>query len=145
MLRLLSAIWIALAFTLFSGVTIAVAATDRGPPYTDAQFLELAKDRMPAGFGRADLNNWWSRAPDYLRKRVLNSPSEKWWPIILCNFQGFKPEGQDAGGADKCEKDAYDNSQHKKSFWSADGVWIGPSEACVKRDKRTQWGELICD
>jgi hypothetical protein len=29
--------------------------------------------------------------------------------------------------------------------WSPDGQWVGPSDACRKRDKGSQWGELICD
>jgi hypothetical protein len=144
MLRFFTVLLVVSVFGMFSGGS-AAAAVDNGPPYTDQQFLELAKDRLPQEFLRNDMYKWWSRAPGYLRQRVLNTPSQKWWFVILCNFQGFKPEGMEAGGADKCERDAYENSQNKKSSWSADGQWIGPSEECRKRDKRTQWGELICD
>ena len=141
MFRFLPAVLVALAL----GGAAAGAVSDNGPPYTDQQFFELAKDRLPREFLRLDLPSWWSKAPAYLRHRVLNTPSEKWWFVMLCNFQGFKPEGMEAGGADKCEREAYENSQRKKSSWSADGQWIGPSEECRKRDKRSQWGELICD
>ncbi|MEQ1867460.1 MAG: hypothetical protein ABL996_22715 [Micropepsaceae bacterium] len=141
MFRILTAMLIVAAF----GAAAVAAVQDNGPPYTDRQFLELAPERLPQEFLRNDLDKWWSRAPGYLRSRVLNTPSQKWWFVILCNFQGFKPEGMEAGGADKCERDAYENSQHKKGSWSANGEWIGPSEECRKRDKRTQWGELICD
>jgi hypothetical protein len=117
---------------------------DNGPPYTDAQFLAIAPYRLPNGFARA-LPDWWKRAPSYLRQRILSSPSAKWWFIIECDYMGFKPEGMGIGGADKCVDDAYRASQRGKSMWGPDGQWIGPSEACKKRDKRTQFGELICD
>jgi hypothetical protein len=142
--RLLGAFAVVLGLVLFSSGP-AAAAADNGPPYTDQQFLTLAHDRLPREFLRLDLPKWWSKAPGYLRQRILNTPSEKWWFVILCNFQGFKPEGMEAGGADRCEREAYEASQHKKGSWSADGQWLGPSEECRKRDKRSQWGELICD
>jgi hypothetical protein len=141
MLRLLAAVWIVLAF----GTSAAFAIEDRGPPYTDEQFLALAPERLPRDFLRMDMAKWWARAPAYLRQRVLNSPSEMWWPIIMCNFQGFKPGGVGNESAEKCEREAYAGAQRVKKSWSPDGQWIGPSEECVKRDKRSQWGELICD
>ena len=45
----------------------------------------------------------------------------------------------------KCEDEDYAGVQRGKSMWSADGQWIGPSEECKKRDKRTKYGELVCD
>jgi hypothetical protein len=145
MLRLL-AVLCAVLLVCAAGVKHVHAADipDNGPPYTDAQFLALAPYRLPNGFAR-QLNDWWKRAPDYLRQRILSSHSDKWWFIIECDYMGFKPEGMGAGGADKCVNDAYRASQRGKSMWSADGQWIGPSEECKKRDKRTQFGELICD
>lgn len=144
MLRLLSVLCLALMVGVAAVKDVSAAVSDNGPPYTDAQFLALAPARLPTGFQRI-LADWWPRAPDYLRKRVLNARSEMWWPIILCNFQGFTPDGMAPGGAEKCEQEAYKSSQRGRSFWSEDGQWIGPSEECKKRDKRTQWGELICD
>lgn len=143
MLRFLSVVCVAV--TMWASVgSVAAEVVDKGPPYSGDDFLALAATRLPNGFARI-LPNWWARAPEYLKKRILAAPSDMWWPIIQCNYMGFKPEGMDVGGADKCEKDAYKASQRGKSFWTADGRWIGPSEECKKRDKRTQWGELICD
>jgi hypothetical protein len=130
-----------LPFTLSAA---ADAIVDKGPPYTDAEFIALAPDRMPVDFHRR-VAEWWVRAPDYLRKHVLSSPSAMWWPIIECNFMGFRADMQGPMNSAKCEQDAYRASQRGKSMWSEDGQWIGPSEACKKRDKRTEWGELICD
>ena len=145
MSRFLHAVWMVCALGAFSGQAHAAPPIpDNGPPYTDAQFLELAKYVLPTEFRRNNLENWWSRAPGYLRQRVLNAPSHMWWPIIECNFMGFKPEGQGNESAAKCEKQQYENSQRTKGSWK-DGEWVGPSEECVKRDKRSQWGELICD
>jgi hypothetical protein len=143
MLRSLLALCLVVAS--LAGVKDVVAEpVDNGPPYTDEQFLALAPHRLPNGFARA-LHDWWKRAPAYLRHRILNSHSDKWWFIIECDYMGFKPEGMPPGGADKCVEEAYRASQRGKSFWTKDGRWVGPSEECVKRDKRTQYGELICD
>lgn len=134
------------AFAAILGVSaVSAAVEDRGPPYTDEQFLTIAAERLPNQFNRDSLRDWWARAPGYLRKRILSASSDMWWPIILCNYLGFKPEGMPPGGAEKCEQDAYRSMQRGKNSWAADGTWVGPSEECRKRDKRTQWGELICD
>jgi len=145
MSRVLSILCCVLGFAIFGSIASA-EVVDRGPPYTNDDFLALSKSRMPrASFGKDSLENWWARAPEYLRKRVLNSPSHMWWPIILCNFMGFQPDAPGDQSAEKCEQDWYKNSQRGKSSWSPDGEWVGPSDACVKRDKRSKWGELICD
>ena len=145
MLRLLSVFCVVVAFAL-SAVKVSAATdpADHGPPYTSADFLALSGSRVPTEM-RKTLPEWWARAPEYLRKRILGAPSDMWWSIILCNYMGFKPEGMDAGGAEKCEKDSYKASQRGKNFWTADGQWVGPSEECRKRNKTTQYGELICD
>ena len=144
MFRVISALCLILAVAFFASAASA-EPVDNGPPYTNKQFLELIGSRMPSDFSRERVEEWWARAPDYLRRRVLNSPSHMWWPIILCNFMGFKPEGVEAGGADKCEREHYEGSQRGRKNWSPDGQWVGPSDECRKRDKRSKWGELICD
>lgn len=140
MLRLMLVVLLAFG----TGFAVAAKVADNGPPYTDAQFLELSKERMPTET-HATLPEWWKRAPDYLRRHVLSSPSEMWWPIIKCNYLGFRPDATGPTNSAKCEKDFYDNTQRGKKSWSPDGQWVGPSEACIKRDKRSQYGELICD
>ncbi len=143
-LRLVSSIFLVLVVTVATVNVVSADVVDNGPPYTDEQFLALAPHRLPNGFARL-LENWWKRAPAYLRHRILNSHSDKWWFIIECDYMGFKPEGTPPGGADKCVRDAYEASERGKKNWSPDGVWLGPSEECRKRDKRTKWGELVCD
>lgn len=144
MLRFLAGFCLIVLLALQATDAAGAEPADKGPPYTDAQFMELAPYRLPNGFARI-LPNWWPRAPGYLRQRVLSSRSEMWWFIIECNGMGFKPDGMPPGGADKCEQDAFKASQRAKSNWAPDGSWVGPSEACKKRDKRTEYGELICD
>jgi hypothetical protein len=136
-------IGLTLAFALAGGVAIA-AVVDKGPPYTSDQFVEISNERLPEAFKKT-LPQWWSKAPQYLKNRILAAPSDMWWPIILCNYQGFRPESKGTDSADKCEKDWYKNSQRGKQQWSADGRYIEPSAACVARNKRSQWGELLCD
>ena len=68
-----------------------------------------------------------------------------WWPIIECNFFGYRPDVQGPTNSLKCEQDLYKASQRGKNMWTEDGRWIGPSEECKKRDKRTEYGELVCD
>jgi len=138
------ALCLVFAFAFLSGGIAAAEIVDHGPPYTDAEFMALAETRIPSTFMQI-LPKWWPRAPAYLRQRVLNAPSHMWWPIILCNYQGFRPESTSRDSAEKCERDAYENSQRGKNFWTKDGQWVGPSAECIRGDKRTQWGELICD
>jgi hypothetical protein len=145
MLRVFSA----LCLVVFGIVAVngAVAAVvDNGPPYTDEQFLTLAPERLPVEFrDKTRLNNWWGRAPGYLRKHILSSKSEMWWPIVLCNYFGFRPDVTGELNSAQCERDSFAATQRGRNSWSADGEWIGPSEECRKRDKRSKWGELICD
>ena len=144
MVRFLSVLCVALVTGVSIVKDVSAAVADNGPPYTNEQFLALAPDILPNGFRRI-LPDWWPRAPEYLRKRILSARSDMWWPIIQCNLMGFKPEGMAPGGADKCERDQYQSTQRGRNSWSADGQWVGPSDECRKRDKRSQWGELICD
>ncbi len=144
MLRLLSAFCFALVCWSTIGGLAAAEAVDRGPPYSNDGFLSLAPSILPNGFRRI-LPEWWAKAPEYLKQRVLAAPSRMWWPIVLCNYMGFKPGGTGFESAEACEKSAYDASQRGKNSWSTDGQWVGPSDECVKRDKRSKWGELVCD
>jgi len=123
---------------------VAAKAVDNGPPYTDAQFIAIMDDRTPEML-REQLHSWWARAPEYLRKHVLSSPSDRWASIIKCNYFGFRPDVQGPLNSQKCEDEDYAGIQRGKKMWSADGQWVGPSEDCVKRDKRTKYGELVCD
>jgi hypothetical protein len=136
-------IGLTLALGLLVGAAVA-AVVDPGPPYTNDQFMEISNERLPDAFKKT-LPAWWAKAPKYLKDRILAAPSDMWWPIILCNYQGFRPESNAQDSADVCEKQWYRNSQRGKQQWSPDGKFVEPSDACVKRNKRSQYGELLCD
>jgi hypothetical protein len=125
-----------------SGAVAAVA--DPGPPYTEAQFLAISQERLPYEL-RTNLPKWWSQAPDYLKKHILNSDSQRWPSIIMCNYFGFRPDQQGALNSAKCEEEHFQASQRGKKNWTEDGQWVGPSEECIKRNKRSKYGELLCD
>lgn len=145
MFRLISMLVFSAMLLLPAAGVSSASVPDNGPPYTDAQFLAISAERLPNSFQKGTLAEWWARAPAYLRKHVLSSPSHMWWPIIECNFFGFRPDVSGPTNSAKCEADLYRNSQRNKSNWAPDGTWLGPSEECRKRDKRSEWGELICD
>jgi hypothetical protein len=142
MMSLLLRILVVVLFGAAAGPAFAIE--DNGPPYTDQQFMELSKERLP-GLQRQGIEDWWARAPADLRKRILNSPRKMWWPILLCNYFGFESGASGPTNSEKCEQDALRNSERGAKNWTPDGQWIDPSPECVKRDKRTKWGELICD
>ncbi len=132
-----------LALGLCAGAALATVV-DNGPPYTSDQFMELSYERVPDQF-KTNLPKWWAKAPKYLKDRILAAPSDMWWPIILCNYQGFRPESHSQDSADKCEKEWYRSSERGKQRWTADGRYVEPSAACLARNKRTEYGELVCD
>lgn len=144
LMRQFSAVILSLVLLVVSSFAVVAKVVDPGPPYTNDQFLEIAQERLPNSM-KVGLVEWWARAPDYLRKHVLNSPSERWSGIIKCNYFGFRPDVSGPLNSAKCEEDDYQAMQRGRNSWTADGQWIGPSDACVKRDKRTRYGELICD
>lgn len=131
-------------FVMATAFGVAAKVVDNGPPYTDAQFLAISDERTPEAL-RAELHAWWARAPQYLRQHVLTSPSDRWPSIIKCNYMGFRPDVEGPLNSKKCEDEDYAGMQRGRKMWSADGQWIGPSEECIKRDKRSKYGELICD
>jgi hypothetical protein len=120
------------------------AVPDPGPPYTEAQFLAISQERLPYEL-RNNLPKWWGQAPDYLKKHILNTDSQRWPSIIMCNYFGFRPDQQGALNSAKCEEEHFQASQRGKKNWTADGQWVGPSEECIKRNKRSKYGELLCD
>jgi hypothetical protein len=123
------------------------AVNDSGPPYTDEQFLSIARSRISSQEFVDDLPSWWGRAPTYLKNRIKSIPSERWWSVIICNIQGRSrlEDGGYSARAIECEDDFMETQRHGAKNWSPNGQWIGPSQDCRRRDKRSQWGELICD
>ncbi|HAH10419.1 MAG TPA: hypothetical protein DCL54_07085 [Alphaproteobacteria bacterium] len=141
--------WVCIAL-LAAGLGLPVLAepvSDPGPPYTDEQFLAISKQRISNEQFVEMLPDWWGRAPKYLKDRIKSIPSERWWAVIVCNIQGYSKleDGGYAPRAIKCEDEFMASQKRGAKSWSADGKWVGPSEACIKRDKRSQWGELVCD
>lgn len=88
---------------------------------------------------------FWRQAPEYLKNRVRAAPVEMRWPIILCNFLGFKVGETGRTSADACEASLAADIERGKHAWSMDGQYVGPSEACKARNKRNGYGQLICD
>ena len=136
-------IGLTLAVVVMAGVATA-AVVDNGPPYTSDQFMVISYERVPDSF-KLNLPVWWAKAPKYLKDRILASPSQLWWPVILCNYQGFRPESDGPDSATTCEQNWYKNSQRGKQQWTPDGRYLEPTDACLQRNKRTKWGELVCD
>lgn len=143
MKSLVTAVFLALALVLTVHEARA-KVPDPGPPYTDAQFLAISQERLPYEL-RTNLPKWWSQAPDYLKKHILNTHSERWPSIIMCNYFGFRPDLQGELNSAKCEEEHFRASQRGRKNWSDDGQWVGPSEECVRRNKRSKYGELLCD
>lgn len=143
MTRLLAIVTSAV-FLLVGFFAASAKVHDPGPPYTSAQFLEISKERLAYDL-RQNIEIWWAKAPEYLKKHILNTHSERWAAIIKCNYFGFRPDVTGPLNSAKCEEDDFQASQRGRNSWSQDGTWVGPSEACLKRNKRSKWGELICD
>lgn len=142
MLRLV--LVLAAAFAAFS---VQAKVKDPGPPYTDEQVLEISKDRIANEEFVKMMPSWWGKAPKYIKDRIKSIPSERWWAVIICNIQGFSKleDGGYTQAAIRCEDEFMESQKRGAKSWSPDGQWVGPSEACRKRDKRSEWGELICD
>lgn len=87
---------------------------------------------------------FWRKAPTDLKARVMAAPREKRWPIILCNFLGFNIGTTGPTDPELCEGRAYADILRGQDSWSPDGHWVGPSEECRARNKRNEYGQLIC-
>jgi hypothetical protein len=120
---------------------------DPGPPYTDEQVIEISQERISNEEFAKMFPSWWAKAPRYIKDRIKSVPSERWWAVIICNIQGHSriEDGGYTQAGIKCENEFLESQRRGAKSWSPDGQWVGPSEACRKRDKRSEWGELICD
>jgi hypothetical protein len=142
MLKVIAAI---LALCLAAAAVAKV--NDPGPPYTDEQFLVIARERISNEDFKKNLDSWWAKAPKYIKDRIKSVPSERWWAVIICNIQGHSriEDGGYTRAGIKCEDEFMESQKRGAKSWTPDGQWVGPSEECRKRDKRSEWGELICD
>jgi len=117
-----------------------LAAADQGPPYTESQFFAL-NERRP-GIQGPSITAWWSIQPDYLRTRILAHDRKYWWPIILCNYQGYQQNQRENGPLNACERNAFENAERGRDWWTADGQFKGPSAEC--RATRDRYGVPMC-
>jgi len=108
---------------------------------------EIVQSLQTSGANAKNVENavaFWRKAPENLKARVMAAPSERRWPIILCNFLGFNIGTTGRTDPAACEEQAYADIQRGQESWSADGKWVGPSEECRARNKRNGYGQLIC-
>ena len=126
-------------FVLSAAASYAASLGGPDIPQDAAARKELARVLI---IDPLDLDQKWADMPAYLKQRIVSEPKEKWGSILLCNFFGFK-SGSDE--AHKCEADSMANIKNTNSQWAADGTFLGPSKECVARDKRNQYGVLLCD
>jgi len=121
---------------LISPAQAADPANSTGSRFSDAEIFTAL------GLSDFTVAAWWAKQPDRIKNRLRQEPLEMWRPVILCSYQGFdmtKPDGQ------ACEKEAYDRRYKRGNMWGEGNQFVGPSDDCLKRNKRTQYGELICD
>lgn len=139
MLRTLCAALVA-GFALIALASPASA----GPPWTEEEFLTTVRPHT-ATMTRDRIHDWWKRAPQYLKDRILASERDRWWPVILCNYMGYRPDVTGRTNSQACEDAAYADQQRGAVMWSPDGEFIGPSPECRARNKRNSYGQLVCD
>lgn len=125
--------------------TLAVAApAHAGPPWTEQEFLSDVRPQTPT-MTKDRVADWWKRAPQYLKDRILASNQDRWWPIILCNYMGYRPDATGRLNSQACEDAAWADVQRGASMWNPDGTYGGPSPECRARNKRNSYGQLMCD
>lgn len=114
-----------------------------GPPWTEQEFFDRVEFRTQIP-DRTRLLEWWAKQPPALKSRILAAEQRMWWPIILCNYFGYKIGGPESYSADKCE--AQMRSDHDRGIgeWTQNGQYMGPTDACRARNKRDQYGRLDC-
>lgn len=141
MIRLVLAV---VALFALSGGTLAQSVDLSG--LTDEE-REIVETLQTTGANAQNVENavkFWRKAPPELKARILAAPKEKRWPIILCNFLGFNIGTTGRTDPDLCEGRVYADIVRGQESWSSDGNWVGPSEACRARNKRNEYGQLIC-
>ncbi len=108
---------------------------------------EIVETLQTTGANARNVENaiaFWRKAPADLKARIMAAPREKRWPIILCNFLGFTIGTTGRTDPELCEGRVYADILRGQESWSADGKWVGPSEQCRARNKRNEYGQLIC-
>ncbi len=122
---------------------LAAPAAMAGPPWTEEEFFSRVEFRTQIP-DRDRMIEWWRKQPQYLRSRILAAEQNMWWPIILCNYFGYKVGGPEQYSADKCEAQMRADHDRGNGEWTQNGQYTGPSDACRARNKRDQYGRLDC-
>ncbi|MBI1238367.1 MAG: hypothetical protein GC199_03385 [Alphaproteobacteria bacterium] len=136
-LPVVSAGLIVLTLALGSGPALA------GPPWTQEEFFTNLQFTTVIN-NRERLEDWWQKQPAYLQQRILNSEERMWWPIILCNYFGYKPGAEARASAEQCENNIRTDHDRGLEEWTQNGEYKGASESCRTRNQRDQYGRLVC-
>lgn len=131
------------AFTVFAA-PLAHAIDMSGLTDQEREIVETLRTNGANAQNVENAVKFWRKAPEDLKARVIAAPQEKRWPIILCNFLGFNIGTTGRTDPEICESRAYADIMRGKESWSADGKWVGPDEECRARNKRNDYGQLIC-
>lgn len=134
-------------FACLAALALAVPAAAQDWSGLSAEEQDIVKTLQTNGANAQNVDNaikFWRKAPENLKARIREAPEDRRWPIILCNFLGFNIGTTGRTDPEICESKAYADIQRGKGSWSADGNWVGPSEECRARNKRNEYGQLIC-
>jgi len=136
-----------LALLALCAFSVAAMAQEADMSGLTAEEREIVATLQTNGANARNVENaikFWRKAPDDLKARIMAAPKEKRWPIILCNFLGFNIGTTGRTDPDFCEGRVYADIMRGQESWSSDGKWVGPSEQCRARNKRNEYGQLIC-
>ncbi len=136
----------AIAFALALMLAAWTAARAEGPALTpeERQVIETLIIGTPTERNINAALGFWRGAPEALKQRILATPKEERWPIVLCNYLGFDNEAVASATPERCETKVPADIDRGNASWSADGQWVGPSDECRARNKRNEYGQLIC-
>ena len=136
-----------LALLALCAFSVAAMAQEADMSGLTAEEREIVATLQTNGANARNVENAikvWRKAPEDLKARIMAAPQEKRWPIILCNFLGFNIGTTGRTDPDFCEGRVYADIMRGQESWSSDGKWVGPSEQCRARNKRNEYGQLIC-
>lgn len=129
---------------LIASTLMFVSAAYAGPPWTEQEFFQKVEVRRQV-IGEGGIEVWWAKQPQYLKSRVLNAKEEMWWPTILCNYLGYKPEAKGTASAEHCETRLREDTKRGEGQWTANGQFNGAPADCKAANKRDQYGRLVCN
>jgi hypothetical protein len=122
------------------------AKTESAAPQddTESRIVAIMQERGARADQIDNTLKWWRRLEPEFQNRILAAAPEAAWAMIICDFQGFGPRNVGAERAAKCEADVQEDIDRGRTQWGADGKFQGASQDCKARNKRDEWGRLIC-